>query len=112
MTCCCATRTRPRRPTSPGTWTDCDECAREHALALETLEAITPRALAVASPRLKERILAAIPAATLDAAPAIDTAGEPVRLADRWKHRVARDTTVLAIALAAAVLLAMILFPI
>lgn len=37
----------------------CGECAREHALALETLEAITPRTVAVASPRLKERIMAA-----------------------------------------------------
>ncbi len=47
---------------------ECAECAREHALALETLEAITPGALVVASPRLKERIMAAIPAATLDEA--------------------------------------------
>ena len=47
---------------------ECAECAREHALALETLEAITPRALAVASPRLKERIMAAIPTTTLDEA--------------------------------------------
>ena len=42
---------------------DCDECAREHTLALETLEAITPAGSTVASPRFKERIMAAIPVA-------------------------------------------------
>src|SRR5262249_7724958 len=58
-----------------------DDCAREHALAMETLGAITPRAraLAVASPRLKERILAAIPDATLDGALAETVGIEPRR---------------------------------
>jgi hypothetical protein len=86
----------------------CDECAHEHALALETLEAITPRAIAVAAPRLKERILAAISATTIDE-PATEAAGETVRFVDRRKHRAARMR--LAIALAATVLLAVTLFP-
>jgi hypothetical protein len=87
---------------------ECGECAREYALALETLEAITPRAVAVASPRLKQRIMAAIPAATLDES-GIETAAQPIRSVSRWKHRAARMR--LAIALAAAVLLAVTLFP-
>jgi hypothetical protein len=91
---------------------ECGDCAREHALALETLETITPRAraLAVASPRLKERILAAIPDAMLDGAPAETVGIEPRRAVRPWKRRAVR--TKLAIALAAAVLLALILFPI
>ena len=85
----------------------CPECAREHALALETLEAITPGNLVVASPRLKERIMAAIPTATLDEA---QEATGPRRAVHPWKRRAVRMR--LAIALAAAVLLAIILFPI
>ncbi len=81
----------------------CAECAREHALALETLEAITPRAVAVASPRLKERILAAIPAG----AQAENVAGGQ-RISNSWSRRAVRRR--LAIALAAAVLLALGLF--
>jgi hypothetical protein len=87
----------------------CAECAREHVLAMETLEAITPRALAVASPRLKERILAAIPDATLNGRPAEPAIIQPRRAVNPWKQRAVRMR--LAIALAAAVLLAMILFP-
>jgi hypothetical protein len=81
----------------------CAECAREHALALETLEAITPRAVAVASPRLKGRILAAIPAE-----PLVERLGEPRRVRP-WRRRPVRMRS--AIALAAAVLLALGLFP-
>lgn len=83
----------------------CDECAREQALALETLEAITPRAVAVASPRLKERIRAAIPDTAFEEAPV----AVPHPLAARRRRTAVR--TVLAIALAAAVLLALTLFP-
>ncbi len=87
----------------------CDECAREHALALETLQLITPGALVVASPRLKQRILAAIPAACLDASPS--TKGNaPLPVVHPWRRRAVRVR--LAIALAAAAVLAMILFPI
>jgi hypothetical protein len=88
---------------------DCNECAREHALALETLEAITPRGLAVASPRFKERLMATIPTATLDGVSAV-AQGVPHRLAPRHHPRTVRS--VLAVALAASVVLAMILFPI
>jgi hypothetical protein len=88
---------------------DCADCAREHALALETLEALTPRALAVASPRLKARILAAIPDATLDGTPSETAVIGPRRAVSPWKRRAVRMR--LAIALAAAVLLALILFP-
>ena len=86
---------------------ECPECAREHALALETLEAITPGSVIVAPPRLKERIMAAIPAVALDEALKVT---DPRRAIHPWKRRAVRMR--LAIALAAAVLLAMILFPI
>jgi hypothetical protein len=88
---------------------DCDQCAREHAMALETLEAIAPSRSMVASPRLKERIMNAIPIAMVDEAPPV-TAAEPRRVANPWKRRAAQ--TRLAIAVAAAVLLALTLFPI
>jgi hypothetical protein len=88
---------------------ECDDCAREHALALETLQLITPGALVVASPRLKQRILDAIPAAALVASPS--TKGiAPLPIAHPRRRRAVRVR--LAIALAAAAVLAMILFPI
>jgi hypothetical protein len=87
---------------------ECDECAREHALALETLEAITPSAVAIASPRLKERIMAAIPIDAPYHAPT-RTAQRSRPVARPWQRREVRMR--LAIALAAAVLLALTLFP-
>jgi hypothetical protein len=88
---------------------DCGDCAREHALALETLVAITPGRSMVASPGVKERIMNAIPIAMFDEAPAV-AADEPRRAVTPRKDRAARTRP--AIGLAAAVLLAMILFPV
>jgi hypothetical protein len=87
----------------------CEACARGHALALKTLEAITPRAAAVASPRLKERILAAIPESAFEDDTAVAVQVVPGRLTSRRRRNAIR--TVLAIAMAAAVLLAVTLFP-
>lgn len=84
---------------------DCQDCARGRAQALRTLEAITPRAVFVASPRLKERLMAA----TLDGVP-VRSQAVPFRLDARRYPRAVRSA--LAIAAAAAVLLAMVLFPI
>ena len=73
----------------------CDDCAREHALALETLEAITP-AGSRRSPRRDSRsgIMAAIPVATLAEAPA-ETAG---RCRAAVRHGRAAGPMALAIA--------------
>lgn len=87
----------------------CQGCAREYALALETLEAITPRAIAVASPRLRERILAAIPDTAFHETP-VAVQARPYRLAPRRRRTAIRS--LLAVAMAAAVLLAITLFPI
>src|SRR5271155_5543484 len=40
---------------------ECAECARQHALALETVAALTPPVSLGASPELKKRILGSIP---------------------------------------------------
>jgi hypothetical protein len=87
----------------------CDDCARDHALAMETLQLITPGALVVASPRLKQRILDAIPAASLDASPSTE-GNARLPFVHPWRRRAVRVR--LAIGLTAAAVLAMILFPI
>jgi hypothetical protein len=87
---------------------ECGECAGEHRLALETLEAITPRALAVASPRLKERILSMIPIAAPPEAPTEIAEGRRPVVRPRKRREVRMRS---AIAIAAAVLLALTLFP-
>ncbi len=66
---------------------ECAECAREHALALETIEAITPTVCVGASTRLKERILSSIPATSINGASS--KLPEDAR-ADRARTSVAR----------------------
>ncbi len=102
---------------------ECDDCARQHELALETLDAITPRNLIGASPRLKEQIMSSISSITLD--------GISVDVLPFGSHRSGETRTPdsghaatgsvvahrrpvragLAVALAAGVLLALCLFP-
>ena len=89
--------------------TDCEDCAREHVLARETLEAITPAGLRIASSRLKERILSVIPDATLNGSPIL-TIDAPRPALNPWNRPRPRIRP--AFAVAAAVVLAMILFPI
>lgn len=90
---------------------ECPDCAREQRLARETLEAITPShgGAVVASARFRERVLAAIPAEA--AVPIANVGPNPTRsAAPPWRRRASRMR--MTIAVAAASVLAMILFPI
>lgn len=80
----------------------CVDCASEHAMALETLEAVTPRTVVVASPRLKARLVAAGLAPSHAVAPSTKPSQPPHSRAVRAG---------LGVALAAGVLLAVVIFP-
>jgi hypothetical protein len=96
---------------------ECDACARRHALALETLAAITPKVLIGASPRLKEQIMRSIPSISLDGL-SVELPFGPRRFGETPNpdsglvvaHRRAGRVK-WAGALAAGVLLAVCLFP-
>ncbi len=97
---------------------ECDDCARQHALALETLEAITPKVLIGASPGLKERIMSAIPSVSPNGV-AVAVPGRTRRPVEAqspdsgrggFAHRRAGAVR-WVVALAAGVLLAVGLFP-
>jgi hypothetical protein len=103
---------------------ECAECAREHALALEAIAALTPPVSLGASPQLRQRIFGAIPTSTFEGdcaepSPACDTeALQPMRNdrpgpatgSSRGAVPPRRRWPRLALAVAAAVLLAVSLY--